>query len=217
LVAQNETIGLFHLIAPQSSPAISDSRALLAETFANRLALTLSNLRLQNVLHEQAVRDQLTGLFNRRYFEETLEREFLRAQRGDHPLAMLMLDLDHLKNINDTLGHEAGDAALIALGAVLKNQTRGSDVACRYGGDEFMIILNETTRDDARKRAEQIHHAVRQLDTRYAGTPIGALSVSIGVASFPENGMDTAALLRAADAALYRAKADGRNRVAIAE
>jgi len=217
LVAQNETIGLFHLIAPQSSPAISDSRALLAETFANRLALTLSNLRLQNVLHEQAVRDQLTGLFNRRYFEETLEREFLRAQRGDHPLAMLMLDLDHLKNINDTLGHEAGDAALIALGAVLKNQTRGSDVACRYGGDEFMIILNETTRDDARKRAEQIHHAIRQLDTQYAGTRIGALSVSIGIASFPENGMDTAALLRAADAALYRAKADGRNRVAIAE
>ena len=216
MVAQNEVIGMLHLRAP-STREWSAAKLNLASTVADYLSLMLSNLRLQDILREQATHDPLTNLFNRRYLEETLAREILRATRARTPLALLLCDLDHLKTINDTYGHAAGDRALRELGNFLRTQVRGGDMACRFGGDEFMLILNDTDAPTAYQRAEQMHTQIQHLTFDYLSQDLGVIGVSIGVAAFPQHGADVAALMRAVDAALYRAKALGRNRVVMAE
>lgn len=174
-------------------------------------------LKSQALLLEQSVRDHLTGLFNRRYMEATLERELLRAERKRLELGVIMLDVDDLKHINDTWGHAAGDASLRLLGRLLLNQVRGEDIACRYGGDEFIVILPDASLPVTLARAKQIldltHWSYVQID----GHGISALSISVGVAGFPEHGETSAAILKASDAALYRAKQAGRNRVLVAQ
>jgi diguanylate cyclase (GGDEF)-like protein len=149
--------------------------------------------------------------------EETLDLEFARSARGDRPIGIIMLDIDHFKPLNDSCGHHAGDAVLRELAGVLKSRVREGDIACRYGGEEFVLILPEAPLELALRRAEELRDEVKRLPVVHRGRPIGPLTVSVGVATFPEHGKTGAALLQAADAALYRAKAEGRDRVLVAK
>lgn len=173
-------------------------------------------LKSQARLREQSVRDHLTGLFNRRYMEETLERELLRAARKKLSLGVIMLDLDNLKLFNDTWGHAAGDEILRELGSLLLRQVRGEDIACRYGGDEFILILPDASRAVTHERAELICEHARQFHLQFEGQSLAAVTLSLGVGVFPEHGSTSTTILRAVDAALYRAKGEGRNRVVVA-
>ena len=168
-------------------------------------------------LRKLSVRDPLTGLFNRRYLEATLERELARAARKRLPLGVIMLDIDHFKRFNDLSGHAAGDAILQGVAGLLFASIRDSDIACRYGGEEFTIILPEASRDATRQRAEKICADARLLRIDYAGQTLERVTLSVGVAVFPDFGPAAAAVMAAADAALYRAKREGRDRVAVAE
>ena len=173
-------------------------------------------LRNEAFLREISVRDYLTGLFNRRYMEETLERELLRASRKGLPLGILMIDVDGFKQFNDNFGHAAGDTVLRTLGDLLLRHFRGEDIACRYGGDEFIIVLPDASQVVMRKRAEGLCEHARRSTVPFEGQILGAVTLSIGVAIFPENGSTSAEILKAADAALYRAKNEGRGRIMMA-
>ena len=171
------------------------------ESQARQLALNEAHLQ------ELSIRDYLTNLFNRRYLEETLEREIQRAERTQYPLGVIMMDIDHFKRINDTFGHPTGDIVLQELGKLLAGQIRQSDIACRYGGDEFVLILPDTSRDTTKKRAESIQDKAKALDL-----PV-PITISLGMAIFPDDGTTSETILKSADAALYQAKREGRNRV----
>jgi len=215
-----ETLGLLHLRMNQQSqgsaetaPADSTELSWVARTMAERLALTLSDMKLREALRMQSIRDPLTGWFNRRFMEETLEREIIRAARNRSPLAILMLDVDNFKEFNDSYGHEAGDVALQSLCQLIKNHVRNEDAACRYGGDELVLILPDTSPELAGQRAEVIRAVVAKMEMQYLGQAAGTLTLSCGVATSPANGITAQELLRAADAALFRAKREGRDRV----
>lgn len=213
LMAQGEVIGLLTLDAPRPFTA---SERRLAIASAEQLALALANLLLQDTLRSQSIRDPLTGLFNRRYLEVSLERELARATRNAQPLAVLMLDLDHFKRFNDRYGHDAGDALLMRFARVLRDATRPDDVVCRYGGEEFTVILPATDVDAGRAYAERIRIAVSQIALVHHEQTLTDITSSIGLASFPLDARNGEELLRRADAALYRAKRDGRNRTTVA-
>jgi diguanylate cyclase (GGDEF)-like protein len=220
LAAQGETLGLFTLAAPPGSAAeggLGDARVRLAVTVAEQFALALANVRLRETLRGQSIRDPLTGLFNRRYMEETLDRELSRSEREHRPLSLILLDIDRFKHFNDSFGHEAGDIVLSSLGALLRSASRAGDVACRYGGEEFVLILPAASLADALRRAEEIREAIRGLRVTHGGRPLEAVRCSMGVAAFPEHGGLGGSLLRAADAALYRAKREGRDQVVLAD
>ncbi|MGE5378079.1 MAG: GGDEF domain-containing protein [Bacteroidota bacterium] len=174
-------------------------------------------LKSQALLQEQSVRDHLTGLFNRRYMEETLERELLRASRKQLSLGIIMLDVDNLKRLNDTWGHAAGDRILRELGNLLFKHIRGEDIPCRYGGDEFILILPDASREVTRARAELICENARHFHLQYEGQSLMPVTLSLGVAIFPEHGATSTEILRMVDAALYRAKSGGRSQVVLAE
>jgi len=220
MVAQGETIGIMSLQRTHSPEqqeseigTMGEAERRLAEVLAKQVALALGNLKLRESLKNQSICDSLTGLFNRRYMEESLEREFSRAKRNKTAVAIIMMDLDHFKRFNDTFGHQAGDALLRALGDLLKRSTRGQDMACRYGGEEFAIVLSDANLEGALKRAETLRQQVKQLSVEYAGQLLGAVSISMGVALFPEHGTTMSEVLRASDQALYCAKREGRDRV----
>ena len=215
MLAYGEAVGLLTL-GLSSQEMLSDAKRRLATTVAEHLALALANLRLQETLRSQSIRDPLTGLFNRRYMEESLEREMRRARRARHPVGVIMLDLDHFKPFNDTHGHEVGDALLREVGAVLQRSIRSEDIACRFGGEEFILILPEASLADAAQRAEQIRDSVRSISIMHGSQPVGPVTVSLGVALYPDDGPTADAVLRTADTALYAAKAEGRNRVVVA-
>jgi diguanylate cyclase (GGDEF)-like protein len=191
-------------------------RRLISQLEATNRELE-ANLRLQKTLRVQAVRDPLTRLFNRRYLEETFERELRRAERTRKPLGVIMLDLDHFKVFNDTFGHAAGDALLRVVGQFLLSRSRREDVACRYGGEEFVLIFPDAPLETTTRRAEQLREEARSLQVQHHGHPLGNVTISAGVAAFPEHGSTAATLLRAADEALYRAKTEGRDRVEVAQ
>lgn len=174
-------------------------------------------LRNQALLREQSVRDHLTGLFNRRYMEETLERELLRAVRKHLSLGIIMLDVDEFKQFNDSYGHAAGDLVLRQLGSLLLKQVRGEDIPCRYGGDEFLIVLPDASLIATSERAEHICKIAVRSHLQFDGQALTAVTLSLGVAVFPEHGVTTEAILKAADTALYRAKHNGRGRVEVAD
>jgi diguanylate cyclase (GGDEF)-like protein len=198
-----------------------DSNALarrrhLAAAVAEHLSLAVANLSLRESLRLQAVRDPLTGLYNRRYMQEFLERELHSARRKRRPLAVLMIDLDHFKRYNDNYGHAAGDKALAAVGEGLLRSVRAEDVACRYGGEEFTVILPECSLSQAAGRAEQIRTRLKEYRSQHDGQPADALTASIGVAAYPETTDRVDLLLKFADEALYQAKRAGRDRVVTA-
>ncbi len=169
------------------------------------------------LLREQSVRDHLTGLFNRRYLEETMERELLRASRKQSSIGIIMLDVDGFKMFNDTYGHAAGDAVLRELGTLLLGHVRGEDIACRYGGDEFIIVLPDASMEITTERAHRLCDHARHFPVQFEGQTLGAITLSLGVAVFPENGSTTDEVLRAVDMALYRAKRDGSDLIVTAE
>lgn len=219
MMAQGEIIGMYHVQGPPmkaGSSAKDDAVARLAVTVAEHVALALSNLKLRETLKDQSIRDSLTGLFNRRFLETSMARELLRAARKKRSLGVMLLDLDHFKRFNDSLGHLAGDVLLREMGAFLQHSLRGDDIACRYGGEEFTLILPETSRETLQQRAEQICAEVRKLKFPARNNRTGGVTVSIGLAMYPEHGVTMNELLSAADAALYRAKEEGRDRVAMA-
>jgi len=168
-------------------------------------------------LQEQAISDPLTGLYNRRYLNEFLERELVRSDRNAATVAVILLDLDHFKRVNDSFGHEAGDLVLGAVGALLRSKVRGSDIACRYGGEEFALILPQTGLEAAVKRAEDIRLAISSLVLSHEGRRLGKVAASFGIALFPEHSHDADGLMRVADIALYAAKGAGRDRVVVGQ
>jgi len=211
MMAQGETLGLFYLSTSEPDQ-LTEAKQQLAVAVAENIALALANLQLRETLRQQSIRDPLTGLFNRRYLEESLDRDLHRAQRQQQSLGIIMLDIDYFKHFNDTFGHKAGDVVLRTLGQFLKENIRGSDIVCRYGGEEFLLILPEACIADAKQRAEQLRQGIRQLDIQYQDSSLGPVTISLGVACFPEHGSTGEALIRAADAALYCAKRRGRDR-----
>jgi diguanylate cyclase (GGDEF)-like protein len=221
LVAQGDALGILYMGfvgRGRLTPApLSEAKRRLAAAVAEHVALGLANVRLREVLRSQSIRDPLTGLFNRRYMEETLEREVRRAQRAGRPMVVLMMDLDHFKRVNDDFDHDAGDALLREIGAALLRNLRREDVACRFGGEEFVLVLPEASLADAERRAEELRSEIKRLRVSDKGRLLGPVTVSIGLAAYPEHGLAGDALLHAADSALYRAKREGRDRILIAE
>lgn len=223
LVARGETIGVLH-VRDFGVSAVTDktileqerqARLQLVQSIAERTALALANLKLNEALLAQSIHDPLTGLYNRRYMEDFLTREELRIQRTGSTLGIIMIDVDHFKTFNDTHGHHAGDMLLRELGRFLRAHTRGADIACRYGGEEFVVIMPDASLESSRQRAEELRKGVAALRLKYAGTPV-QVTASLGVATLPEHGTTHQLVLRAADSALYLSKQKGRNRVTVA-
>lgn len=221
MIAQGQVVGAVQIRHGGAAASSADGDAVfderLARTLAEYAALALSNLELRQTLHDQSVHDPLTGLFNRRHMEEVLEREIRRAERSGGPLGIVMLDVDHFKRFNDSNGHGAGDRLLGDLGALLCAQVRGADIACRYGGEEFLLILPGMPGDVVRQRVDTLRLGIGRLHERQGIASLAPVTVSAGIAMFPVHGTEAQALLRAADRALYRAKAEGRDRVVIVD
>ncbi|MEY3297929.1 MAG: phytochrome-like protein cph2, partial [Cyanobacteriota bacterium] len=216
MIAQGETLGMFYL-STQNAEGLNQAKQQLARTVAEQVGLAIANLNLRETLQSQSIRDALTGLFNRRYLEEALQTEIARAQRHQYPTAVVMIDVDHFKVFNDTYGHDAGDFVLKAIAQVIGDHVRGSDIACRYGGEELTLVFPETALIDALAKAEEIRAAIHHLSLSYGGRTLDKLTASLGVAVFPDHGTTGGAVIQSADAALYRAKAAGRNQVITAE
>lgn len=221
VIAQGEVMGVLHLRPESGATGWEGDTANLnkrwAVTLSEHIALALTNLRLRETLRNQSIRDPLTGLFNRRYLEETLEREVTRAVRKGHPLAVVMLDVDHFKRFNDTHGHEAGDVLLREIGSLFNQRFREGDVASRYGGEEFTLALPEMSQEIACERVDRLLRDIRQLSARHQGELLGKVTASAGIAMYPQHGGRGEDLLRVADRALYQAKAAGRDRLILAE
>jgi diguanylate cyclase (GGDEF)-like protein/PAS domain S-box-containing protein len=222
MMAQGQALGMLHLVGgPEANAAEgkaegAEATRKLATAVAEQVALAIANMRLRETLRYQAIRDPLTGLFNRRYMEESLERELHRAARRQTSVGVVMLDLDRFKSFNDAFGHAAGDTLLRELGAFIRAHLRGEDIACRYGGEEFTLILPDADLEQTRERAEELRQGARHLTVLHHGQTLAAITLSLGVAAFPDSGASVEEILSAADAALYDAKAAGRDRVTVA-
>lgn len=213
MMAQGETLGVLTLARKDGFSAME--RQTL-QTVTEQLSLAVANLRLQETLRNQSLRDPLTGLYNRRYMDEALAREVNRAARQKSPLTIAMIDIDHFKRFNDSNGHEGGDALLATFGRLLAANARAEDIACRYGGEEFALILPGAELETAAARIETLRRETAQLAVELHGRPLGTVTMSAGVAAYPRDGASGAAVMARADEALYQAKRDGRDRVVIA-
>ena len=221
LAAQGESLGILHVRFSRGATQGREAKDLetkqrLAVAIAENLALALANLKLRETLQNQAIRDPHTGLYNRRYLEETLDRELHRSRRLKAPLGVVMMDLDHFKDFNDTCGPAAGDALLIALAHTITGEISTEDIACRYGGEEFLLVMPGASLEHTREQAEHLRQAVKALEVKYQDRFLKAPTISLGVAIFPDHGTTSEELIDAADAALYRAKKAGRDRVEVA-
>jgi len=213
--ARSDMLGFLHLrrrVPHPSGETFSDVELRLAHAVADEIAMSLANVGLREILRHQALRDPLTGLYNRRFLVEALEVELRRALRSRTPVALVMLDLDGFKRINDANGHAAGDLFLQSLSGLLQSKVRASDVLCRYGGDEFCIVMPQTSLEDATRRADDWRSAVKLLNIELEGNVLFGVTISSGVAAYPICPASEE-LFRAADAALYLAKASGRDQV----
>ncbi|MFK7769552.1 MAG: diguanylate cyclase [Mariniblastus sp.] len=220
MMAYGEVIGVLNISfdSPQpesSSESFNDRSRInrLAQVCADQIALAIANLKLRESLQYQSTRDTLTRLYNRRYLMDNLEREFCRASQEGHSVSLLMLDIDHFKLFNDTYGHEAGDLVLREFGEMLKKAVRPSDIVCRYGGEEFVVVLLDIDSPEAVLTAQNICRRTEELIVSLRNVPLGKVTVSIGVAAFPQDAREIDPLLSCADLALYEAKRAGRNRV----
>ena len=219
LIGHSETVGVLHVM---SSATDGDENVDFDEspirhlvvTVAGQLSMAFANLRLRDSLREMSIRDPLTGLFNRRFMEETLDRDLDIARRGNTEVGIVVIDVDHFKAFNDTHGHEAGDAVLEAVGEVLTRFSRASDVACRFGGEEFMMILPGCSIEDTRSRAEELRRRVAALRVPFRDIELVGPTISCGIAGYPRHGDKSDILIRRADEALYAAKRGGRDQVA---
>ncbi|WP_425482479.1 GGDEF domain-containing protein [Allochromatium palmeri] len=207
-------LGCLWLHCPDDTPA--DHRLTwrrLIERGVERINLTLSTISLHETLSQLSYEDGLTGLKNRRFLDDALAREIDLAQRHNRPLSVLICDIDHFKHFNDTYGHEAGDTVIKTVAEHLTEVFRHTDIICRYGGEEFVIVLPGAPAEDGHQRAETLRTRVAALDLQHEGTTLGSITLSTGIASWPEMIADPSELLTRADQALYRAKQAGRNRV----
>jgi diguanylate cyclase (GGDEF)-like protein len=214
LVTHDELLGMLHLEGLATGPE-QDEQERLAVTVAEQFALALGNARLRESLRRQSVLDPLTGLFNRRHFDAALKRELARARRKNVPVSLVLVDIDHFKGVNDDYGHAVGDAVLRTIAQQLRQGIREGDVACRYGGEEMVLLLPECTAADACARAEAIRVALAGVTPNPEGEGPERITASFGVASYPVHAQDAESLFWAADKALYRAKQEGRNRVLV--
>ncbi|MGR3465506.1 sensor domain-containing diguanylate cyclase [Limimaricola sp.] len=217
VLAHGETVGLLHLKArPGLRVDAFRASQKLAQMCAEQISLAIANVQMRDQLHDRSIRDPLTGLYNRRHLTDTLRRLLERAGREDRPLSILSVDVDHFKRFNDTHGHDAGDMVLRAVGKVLEQACDGDETACRMGGEEFMLLLPDLGRQAAALRAEALRQAVERISVRYGEKTLPRVTISVGLAVHPEDGTMPQQLMKAADDALYDAKARGRNQVAIA-
>ena len=218
LAAHGDTLGILYIECPTPLIAIDVERNMEGlEELAEIASMSIAGLNLRSRLEHQSIRDGLTDLFNRHFMEISLDREVRRASRNKSELSILMLDVDHFKKFNDTYGHEAGDCILREVAETFRQSVRTEDIICRYGGEEFVIILPETSPAAALERAEELRHQVSRMRVRFRSEALGEVTISIGVASYPQSGNTLEELLRAADRALYMAKHGGRNQVVVAE
>ncbi len=226
LTALGETIGVLHIqrvqeeadrepgeLDTEPSRILDQSRKRLAVALGEHAAMAFANLRLRETLRQQSIRDPLTSLFNRRYMEESLEREIHRARRSGSPMGVVILDIDHFKKFNDTYGHEAGDLVLKGVARLIQGSVRGEDIPCRFGGEEFVLILPNASLEASRQKAESIRIETQRISVEHGGQRLPQITVSLGVAVLAEGASGGTTLLQAADEALYRAKNGGRNRV----
>lgn len=222
--AQGEVLGMMHLLIASEIPdqqperevtRIFESKRRLFVSIADRYAMCLVDLRLRETLRMQSIKDQLTGLYNRRHMEESFQREICRAQRHELLLGVIMIDVDHFNVFNDTYGHDLGDMVLNKLGIFLQRHVRDEDIACRYGGEEIFIIMPEASLGNTHRRAEQLRQGVEEL-TVQTNEESHTVTISLGVATFPAHGSTAEEVIKAADSALYQAKSRGRNQVVVA-
>jgi len=216
MMAQSEALGVLYLTQPANS-RLTEAKQRLAVAMAEHIAMALSNLKLHETLRSQSIRDPLTGLFNRRFMEESLELELRRAARNRRPLGTILLEVDNLQAISRSFGSDAEDSVLVELGNLLQTIIRKEDIACRFDAEKFMIILPHGSLEIAAQRAGNLCELVKDLEIRHRGRSVGRIAISVGIAGFPEQGRMVEAIFRAADAALQRAKAEGGDRVVIAQ
>jgi len=217
LTVQGETLGVLSLInnAVLKGEHTPDLKQL-AVTISETIKLSLSNLKLRDELRQQTIHDPLTGLFNRRYLDETLPRELLMAQRRNTPLCVVMVDIDGFKQFNDSFGHGPGDTILREFGRILGKHLRKSDISCRYGGDEFLLLLPDSSIADTQERMEQIRILLKEYkQNHFGGQTLNMITLSAGIAAMPVHGTTETELLQAADEAMYAAKQAGRDRIAV--
>lgn len=212
MIAKSKTLGMLCLCF-DTAESISELMQELSATVAQNIAMSVASLQLQEKLRYQSLRDSLTRLYNRRYLQESLAREIDRAQRKQQFIGIIMIDIDHFKKFNDIYGHVVGDLVLREVGSYLLSQIRQYDTACRYGGEELVIVMPDASLENTVMRAEEIRTGIKQLKLEQDQQPIESITVSIGVSCFPDDGINSEQLIRAADKALYQAKAEGRDRV----
>lgn len=220
IASSDEMIGIMTLYGQANEDGtintVDEETINLIQEVVSQIALAISNLRLRENLRNSSIVDVLTGLYNRRYLDETFHREIARSQRSKESIGIIMLDVDHFKNFNDTYGHEAGDHVLHEVGLSLKQACRASDLACRYGGEEFVLLLLNADLKSTIERTAMIREELKKKHLMYGGQSLPAVNVSMGVSMYPHHGSKPEELIRCADEALYKAKHDGRDRVEIA-
>lgn len=220
MMAYGEVLGVLNICYHSAQAECEDDQSSsrrLAQITGDQVALAIANLKLRETLQHQSTRDPLTQLYNRRFLLDNMEREFCRADQEGETIVAMMIDIDHFKKFNDSYGHEAGDLVLREFGALLKESVRSIDLPCRYGGEEFLVVLTNTCLKGALARAEEIRKLVAKMSIKHRNQPLGAINVSIGVAGYPMDAKTPQQLISQADTALYKAKKDGRNRVRQAE
>ncbi|MCI5180182.1 MAG: diguanylate cyclase [Candidatus Electrothrix sp. AW3_4] len=227
MTTHGQLIGMMHLLIcseeakhlkktkPKEQTQFFETKQRLFESIADRYAMSLTDLRLRETLRVQAIRDPLTGLYNRRHMEASFQREISRARRHKQFLGVIMIDIDHFNVFNDTYGHEMGDKVLSEIGKFILENIRDEDIACRYGGEEIIIILPGASLQNTERRAEQLRQGIESLAVKMYDEE-HTVTASLGVALFPEHGTTIKGVIRAADCALYRAKEKGRNKVLVA-
>ena len=213
VMAKERILGVMSVVS-YGYREFSDREVRMLSIIANQIGVAIENAQLHEHALELAFTDGLTGLYNRRYLMEQIEREFAHAQRSEAPLSLIMIDLDGLKEINDCFGHHGGDAALKELGRIIKGNTRASDIAARWAGDEFMLLTPEADSSSARRIAKRIRAQVEQCLIKIDGREVG-ITISVGIASYPAHALGVSELLQKADEAMYNAKKGGKNQLRV--